>query len=60
MYKVKNEYIINVGHWGECPWNYHKYFIEYLHSEKELIEYLAKGYHFNSFFEVLTPLSVYS
>lgn len=41
MYKINNEWIIYVGHW-----NHYKYIVERLHSEKELIEYLADGYHF--------------
>ena len=60
MYKVNNEYCINVFHQGEYPWNSHRYFIDYIYSEKELIKYLANGYHFNIFLDGGNPKDKYN
>ena len=49
MYKIQNDYIIYVEHFGENSWDSYKYILDIIKSEKELISYLAYGYKYYDF-----------
>ena len=50
MYKIQNDYIIYTEHHGENVWDSHKYVLDIIKSEKELISYLAHGYRYYNYF----------